>query len=298
MINNIMVIFFMGLLNRFLLTYIPIIINLCLIAIISYYSVHIGLNMYFATPLETSSNHFTDSNSPNIIANSQSTFQLDVQSIINAHLFGQVKTQEIQKSFINKALSSKDIPETKLKINLQGIYYSDSPSHSFVIIDDKKISVNTNIQAGIKLYQIEPKHIVLQINNRFESLKLREAENPHSSKIAANNTPNVQSPENLLAAYQQQLKTNPQALAQLARIQPAYDEGKLIGYRLDAGKDKTLLSHFNLQVGDILTTVNDVELDSPLKGLSLIQQLSEAEQLDLTVLRNGRIHSQSFNIKN
>jgi general secretion pathway protein C len=87
-------------------------------------------------------------------------------------------------------------------------------------------------------------------------------------------------------------------LAQLARIQPAYDEGKLIGYRLDAGKDKTLLSHFNLQVGDILTTVNDVELDSPLKGLSLIQQLSEADQLNLTVLRNGRTHSQSFNIKN
>ncbi|WP_353572155.1 type II secretion system protein GspC [Candidatus Albibeggiatoa sp. nov. BB20] len=288
----------MEIIGRFLLNYIPVIINLCLVTIISYYSVYIGLNIYSTTPSQISENPFTNPNASNIIANSQSIFQLDVQPIINAHLFGQAKVKKTQNNFTNKPLQSDDIPETKLKINLQGIYYSDNPNHSFIIVDNKKMSTNHSIKTGVKLYQIQPKHIVLQRNHKFESSKLREAEPIHSQTIAANNTPNTQAPENLLAAYQRQLKTNPEALTQLARIRPAYDEGKLIGYRLDVGKDKSLLSQFNLQVGDILTTVNDVELDSPLKGLSLIQQLSEADQLNLTVLRNGRVHSQSFNIKN
>jgi general secretion pathway protein C len=227
--------------------------------------------------------------------NSPSRYQLNVQPIINAHLFGQVIAKQTQNNPENKPLPNQEMPETKLKINLQGIYYSDSPNESFVIIDDKKIGLHATIQAGVTLYQILPKQIVLKRNNRFESLKLREIELLNSQPVEANNTP---SPEGLLASYQRQLKTNPQALMKLARIQPAYDNGQFIGYLLHAGQDKSLLSQFNLQAGDILTTVNNVELDSPLKGLSLIQQLSEAEQLDLTILRNGRVHSQSFNIKN
>ncbi|MCV6639547.1 type II secretion system protein N [Candidatus Albibeggiatoa sp. nov. NOAA] len=254
--------------------------------------------MYSQKVSDNSTKHLSISNTPNIIVNSPPHAQFDVQPIINAHLFGQIQQKNPQKKPINNTLPNQDIPETKLKINLQGIYYSDNQNHSFVIIDDKKVRLNTAIRVGVLLYQIHPKKIVLQRNNRFESLMLRETQPLHSQAVKAKNKPNKQPPEQLLATYQRQLKANPQSLAQLARIQPAYNNGQLVGYRLSEGKDKTLLAQFNLQAGDILTTVNDVELDSPLKGLSLIQQLSEAEQLNVTVLRHGRPYSQSFNIKN
>jgi general secretion pathway protein C len=81
------------------------------------------------------------------------------------------------------------------------------------------------------------------------------------------------------------------------RISAVKRGGRFIGYRIKPGKDATLLSRFNLQSGDILTAVNGVKLDSPLKGLGLIQQLATANQVDLEVLRNGRVVSLSFFIE-
>ncbi len=283
----------MFILNRILLIYIPILINLCLITILSYYAVHLGLNLY--APLQSVSRLPVYQNAP--IVNSSIFSDLSVQPILNAHLFGKVARKNPQPPIDNKLLADRNISETKLKINLQGIYHSDDVKHSFVIIDDKKFTTNMTIQAGVQLYQIQPKKIILKTNNYFESLKLRALQLSRSQVDNAKNIPQ-KTTETLLADYRHQLKTNPRALMQLAQIQPAYDNDKLIGYRLSASKDEALLSRFNLQVGDILTTVNNVELDSPLKGLSLMQQLSEAEQLDLTVLRNGHPYSFSFNIKN
>jgi len=60
----------------------------------------------------------------------------------------------------------------------------------------------------------------------------------------------------------------------------------LIGFQLQPGKDAGFLQRFGLQPGDILTSVNGIQLDSPIRALEVIRELGEAGQVSVEVLRD------------
>jgi len=105
------------------------------------------------------------------------------------------------------------------------------------------------------------------------------------------------SPGQLLGHYQHQLQTDPNSLIKLIRISPVNQAGNLVGYQLHPGQDTHLLASFNLQPGDILTSLNGVKLDNPINGLSVIQPLATAEQINLEILSEGQPLSFSFNVE-
>ncbi|EDN65628.1 general secretion pathway protein C [Beggiatoa sp. PS] len=174
---------------------------------------------------------------------------------------------------------------------------------------DKSASyrVGDSLPSGAILEQIKPKQVILLRNGRPETLTLMDTQKKISIRSQSNNKAKVipekkygyngVSPEKILGNYQRQLQTNPNKLMNLMRIYPVNQNGHLVGYRLRPGKDATLLSKFNLQSGDILTTINGVTLDSPLKGLGIVQQLATANHVELEVLRQGQVIPLSFNIE-
>ena len=162
------------------------------------------------------------------------------------------------------------------------------------------MSINGNfpLPAGAVLHKIYEKYVVLSRNGRYESLRFDESD---SSKNTFNSHPqsnevSQETPSQLLGQFQQQLRTKPESLMRLVRIYPVKESESFIGYRLKPGHDKNIMSQFGLESGDIVTAVNDVTLDSPLKGLGLIQQLATADRIDLQVLRDGQSLSLSFAI--
>ncbi len=226
---------------------------------------------------------------------------VDISTLLVSHLFGnshfalQIATQ-----------NKKNHPETKLNLKLHGIYYSTNPHTSRAMIapnngKGKAFSIGESLPSGAVLHEIYPKKVILLRNGRYETLRL-------VGTVSINNKTKKQSVKGgqkarrdnstkLLGDYQRQLQTNPSRLMKLVKISPVTKGNRFIGYRLKSGKDKTLLSQFDLQSGDILTGVNGVKLNSPLKGLGVIQQLATANQIDLEVLRSGRIVSLSFAIE-
>ena len=72
---------------------------------------------------------------------------------------------------------------------------------------------------------------------------------------------------------------------------------KLIGYRVSPGRDRQLLSRFGLRAGDVVTMVNGVRLDNPVKGLEIIQNLQTAGQVNIEVMRNGVTQGFSFAVE-
>lgn len=276
------------------------IINIALAAMLGYSAVQ--LLLLYATPLKQnySHNRFSQVTSQPRL----STSTITISALLQAHLFGKSSTQK-QKA----TQSATQLPKTNLTDKLHGIYYSSNPEVSFAMIatgNDKSATyhVNESLPGGALIHKIRPKEVILLRNGRYESLRLigyRE-EMPHKSKgqhakNMHNNRFAKKSPEKLLGHYQHQLRTKPNRLMKLMRISPAKQNGRLIGYRLKPGKEPGLLSRFNLQSGDILTTINGVKLDSPLKGLGVIQQLGTANQIDLQVLRNGETIFLSFAVE-
>jgi general secretion pathway protein C len=226
---------------------------------------------------------------------------VDISTLLVSNLFGNSHF-DLQIATQNK----KNHPKTKLNLKLHGIYYSSNSHTSRAMITPSNgkgeaFSIGESLPSGALLHEIYPKKVILLRNGRYETLRL-------VGTVSINNKTKEQfvnrgqkarrdNPTKLLGDYQRQLQTNPSRLMKLVQIYPVTKGNRFIGYRLKPGKDTTLLSQFDLQSGDILTGVNGVKLNSPLKGLGVIQQLATAEQIDLEVLRSGRIVSLSFAVE-
>lgn len=275
-----------------------IVINLVLAAIVGYNGMQfiLLLNTSFSVPYFPSSNRSLAEIKPTV------TTSLSILSLIEAHLFGRPREQKIS------SLPSLP-PVTPLNLKLQGIYYSSSPEASYAVMttpDEKsvKYKIGDTCAGGAKLYDIEPKKVILMRNQQQEILYLEGvkplSQTPHHGKNESPSNSSVR-PEQLLGDYQRQLRGDPMRLMKLIHIHPVSQGGSFLGYRLSPGQDPTFTSQFksqfNLQMGDIITSINGVKLDSPLKGLTIIEQLATADHLDLSVLRNGQMISLSFAIE-
>lgn len=76
-------------------------------------------------------------------------------------------------------------------------------------------------------------------------------------------------------------------LLKSARIEPNVQNGRTDGFVVKMIRSGSLLAQVGLRVGDVIRSVNGLELDSPEKALQIFQQLREAKNLSLHLERNG-----------
>jgi len=82
-------------------------------------------------------------------------------------------------------------------------------------------------------------------------------------------------------------RSNLNALLKTARMVPKIENGETIGFTIVNIQSGTFLDLLGLKVGDVLVQINEVELNSPEKALQIFQQVREANNLTLGLLRNG-----------
>ncbi len=83
-------------------------------------------------------------------------------------------------------------------------------------------------------------------------------------------------------------RANLNSLLQTARMVPQVSNGKTVGFKVVELKKGSLLQQIGLQVGDLIVRINEVELNSPEKALQIFQQVREASNLSLGLVRNGK----------
>jgi len=57
------------------------------------------------------------------------------------------------------------------------------------------------------------------------------------------------------------------------------------------------LSRFGLEPGDIVTSINGIALDNPVRGLEALRDLSSADEITIELLRNGRAQKKAFSLR-
>ncbi len=217
-----------------------------------------------------------------------------VQQLPGWHLFGEV-TQ------LRAAPQPVDLPETNLKLTLRGLIASSNQDEARAIVADPSgkenfYSVGDKLPGNAELKEIHADRIVIQRGGRYETLKLPKesldlgiASTQTASRAVSQRRTTRATPRQIysLREYRDTLLKDPQKVADLVRIQPANKNGRFVGYKLQPGRDATFMTRHGLLPGDVVTSVNGVELDSPAKGFGLIKDLSSADTLDLVVDRNG-----------
>ncbi|MBD1400488.1 type II secretion system protein GspC [Pelovirga terrestris] len=83
-------------------------------------------------------------------------------------------------------------------------------------------------------------------------------------------------------------RSNMGALLQSARMIPHMENGQTTGFRLVGMQRGSLLEQLGLRLGDVLVEINQVKLDSPEKALQIFQQVREANNISLGLIRNGQ----------
>jgi general secretion pathway protein C len=81
---------------------------------------------------------------------------------------------------------------------------------------------------------------------------------------------------------------NPSLLSRAARIVPEIRAGKGAGLRLYGVRPEGPLAVIGMQNGDVITSINGLELTSPQKALEAYAQVRAASHLSVGLERNGR----------
>ncbi|MCK4708717.1 MAG: type II secretion system protein GspC, partial [Gammaproteobacteria bacterium] len=162
--------------------------------------------------------------------------------------------------------------------------------------------VGDSVPGNATIEEIHAVHVVLMRNGRLEILKLPEKSvGGLQSGSVANSSSGLntnQSPDRILGDIRRNIMKNPTSFGEYAIPVPVSKNGKLQGYRLrPQKKGRELFKQFGLQRNDIVTRINGVNLNDPVQGIAALRKLSNANNIDLTVLRNGVETPLQFNIR-
>lgn len=220
------------------------------------------------------------------------------------HLFGET----VQETAPVVTSVPVDAPDTRLKLVLHGAFASDDPDLARAIIADERgqedmYAVGDTLPGNAELREIHPDRIILLRSGRYETLRLpdeRQAGTP--SRARRDTTVSIGSavnsaPAQRLRSIRQQLRRNPKSLYGLVRATPKKGEdGKMVGYTLQPGRDPELFKQMNLQDGDVVTRINDITLDTISNGMQALKSAEAGQTVTLTVLRGGQEETLSFEI--
>ena len=212
----------------------------------------------------------------------------DVAAIAAASIFGKA---DVADEPAPVAGSLEDLEETNLRnLTLKGTIASDRPEFSIAIIsdgsnDEKVYVIGDSVASGASLHAVYRDRVVLNERGALTSLSLpREFSNRTSANVRRS-TPvrQVQNTQSIQAVVAQ----NVSRLADVIRPTPYFVNGEQQGYRVYPGRDREQFASLGLRPGDLIKEIDGQSLSEPTQAMEIFQSLGTANQVSVTVERNG-----------
>jgi len=215
--------------------------------------------------------------------------QVDVQSIATAHIFGQASAEAVIEA---PRQSYEDLAETRLSLSLKGTMANTDQASSIAIIADEREEekiyfIGDSVTAGTTLHAIYLDRVVLNRSGTLEVLKLPK-DFPKGTGRARRNTTTVSRTAANPRSIQNVVTRNVTKLADVIRPTPYYVSGQMQGYRVYPGRDRKQFAALGLRPGDLIKDIDGAALTNPQQATQIFQNLGSAEQVSVTVERNGQ----------
>jgi general secretion pathway protein C len=214
---------------------------------------------------------------------------IDVQTIVNAHLFGVPQTETPQ--------DSTNAPQTQMNLVLSAVFAADDPAKGLAIIGDsaqsaKVYSVGAAVRPGTKLHAVYADRVILDRNGQLEALALPKQS---TAALAINRPPAPAANGRFTDNLRRIAENNPSAFAEIVRPQPVFANGVQRGYRVYPGRNRQQFAKLGLQPGDLVLSINGTPLDDPQRGMEIFNTMGTSDRVTVTIERNGQSQELTLN---
>jgi len=191
---------------------------------------------------------------------------------------------------LSLALQVETPPQTALPIKLYGIVYSDLGTVDSAILgfntnEQKNYKINESVADNIILESINPELVIISREGIRESVMFNQDRVLDLSKI---DPVLVQNSKNSTTATLDSISS----LSKLVTFKPYFLNGSLKGYQLYRGNKSALFQQKGLKEGDILVTVNGLNVQDP----AFIKELVGPGSVKLDLLRDEQRYSMTLDL--
>jgi general secretion pathway protein C len=227
----------------------------------------------------------------------------DRQKILDRNLF-QVSTLLPDEPVVAEEVDEEaELEATRLPLKLLGTVASGDGGPAWAAVEDTTRRERLVVRARDELLdkatvvRIERRRIVLDNQGKREELALDEEQAAAAPRFARARPP-VADVADLRDRVQQlsedrfqvqrddvqEAMRNPAELFSQARILPKYENGQMVGVQLNSIQPGSLFEAIGIQNGDVITQVNGIVVSSPQDSASLLRELTESNQFEVSVL--------------
>lgn len=212
---------------------------------------------------------------------------VDVQSVLNAHLFG------VSSGPTEAPSDGADAPQTSLTLVLAGTIASSDPKKGLGIIGEtaanaKVYSVGDGVAGGARLHAVYTDRVILDRNGQLEALLLPRQTQGGGPVTSAPAAATAAPAAGLADRVRRMIAQDPGSVAEIMRPQPVFANGQQRGYRVYPGRNRQQFTKLGLRPGDLVMSVNGTPLDDPARGMEIFRSIGSADSVRVTVERNGR----------
>lgn len=179
----------------------------------------------------------------------------------------------------------------QLNLKLHGIVYKANNAGYAMLSRNGSVQeiygANAQPLAGLTVKQIGKKSVQFEYHNELFTLGMSSMADAQTPLISTTNVPLFTA----LTLEEQQALTltdkqrNPIRFLMIGRPHGVVNQGKFMGYKINPGANIDQFRRLGFEHGDIITYLNGVEVNEPGKSGFLINELTQASNIDLTVLR-------------
>ncbi|MDF0534578.1 type II secretion system protein GspC [Shewanella yunxiaonensis] len=206
-----------------------------------------------------------------------------------------------------------DAPKTSLSILLTGVVASTAQQRGLAVIESQGSQDTYSPGDKIKgtsasLKEVYADRIIITNAGRYETLMLDGLEFTTSSGDANEQLQQARSQPalkvdrrdaNLGRDIQQsrdELIADPGKISDYLAISPVQQDGQMLGYRINPGKNPELFQKAGFKANDLAKAINGYDLTEMSQALDIMGQLSDLTDITVTVERDGQLVEIMFSL--
>jgi general secretion pathway protein C len=209
----------------------------------------------------------------------------------------------------SKLMSGEDAARrTNMEIELVGTIVVNDQSRSVAAIflkQDKKVEpfvIGDVVLSRASVHRIARRKVIFKelATGDFEYVEMKLDDVPQRSGAAVAASGIKQLGDGKVLVERKELNKSLADISSLltqARAVPHFEGGKIAGFKLLDIQPGSLYEKLGAQNGDIIKTVNGVEIKDPATAMALFQRLQTTSRLDFTINRGGQDQDFSVDIR-
>lgn len=217
----------------------------------------------------------------------------NTQAIANTHIFGAtIGSGDDSPQPIAEEISN--LRDTRLvNLTLKGTVASDPAEMAIAIIaneanEEKIYTIGANVTNGAVLHAVYTDRVVLNENGVLTNLKLPKDFPVSVPQATRRNTTTTSRAGRNSQTIRSLVTQNVSKLADVIRPTPYFINGQQQGYRVYPGRNRAQFAALGLRPGDLIRDIDGQALTNPTQAMRIFQSLETANQVSVTVERNGQ----------